>query len=237
MPLIDIINQNQQTYQQGVFANNLTRGNILDFAIGINNNNQAARNISLYNFLYNTLMWGNFDDIVGRYKRVTAQTVLEEINNFNQYSTNFISILDSNNPTAIFNSFKYGDLKIRNVGESYFTKFMHFYSYGKNQMNKFIIIDKWIKIAWVALVFELEINSSYQIALQSISRYKGKYKVSPFNERKFLHCLNDLKNIAEINQIELSRFEELIFGWDLRIENLGLTNPRIEMLNILDQHL
>lgn len=237
MPIIDIIFQNNLTYQQGAFANNLTRGNILDLANKINDNSQTERNTSVYNFIYNTLMWGNFDLVVGRYHNVTAQNILENINDFNQYSKRFIAILDKNNPADIFNSFKYGELKIKNVGESYFTKFMHFYSYGKNQKNKFIIIDKWIKIAWAALVFELNFNNSHEIAIQSIKRNKSKYSVSSFNVAKFLQCSQDLRTIADLHQIELSRFEELIFGWDLRVEIAGLINPRFEMMNILDQHL
>jgi hypothetical protein len=182
-------------------------------------------------------MWGNFDQVVGRYKRTNARTILNNIDNFSDYSHKFITILDTNNPELIFNSFKKGELTIKCIGDSYFTKFMHFYSYGRNQSNKFIIIDKWIKLAWAALVIELNLDHSYQLALSSIKNDNNKYSVAPFNYTKFNKCSTDLRNIADTYQIELSRFEELIFGWDLRVQINSLINPRNVILQILNEHL
>jgi hypothetical protein len=63
--LIDIIKFNKQrNYQQGVFANNLSRNDIYDLAKNINSNDLFK------NFLIKTLDWGDYNNVVAdRFKK------------------------------------------------------------------------------------------------------------------------------------------------------------------------
>ena len=87
MAIITTIQNNlNKRYNQGEFANGFSRQNIYDNALNINQN-PINQEIALKNFLINTLKWGNFDVVVGRYHLKNANIIINSIPNFNIYTS------------------------------------------------------------------------------------------------------------------------------------------------------
>jgi hypothetical protein len=238
MPILTTIQNNLNAgYAQGVFANGLNRNNIYNDALLINQN-PANQQLALNNFLINTLNWGNYDVIVGRYHHTNAVNVINGIPNFNVYSTNFINNLNNLNLNVSnkFSLFKRdGILRIPLVGEAYFTKFLHFYSYGNNQPVDMLILDKWAIYAWCSLIIELNIINQYPL-LPNLLRLANNGKFHPYPISGLLYQQYNIlfSGIAIRLGIQTNHFEELVFGWALNQVRPGFVNPRIEILQILN---
>jgi hypothetical protein len=241
MPILTTVQNNLNAgYAQGVFANGLNRANIYNDALLINQN-IVNQDLALKRFLINTLMWGNYDIVVGRYRHTNAVNVINSIPNFNIYTTNFINNLNNLN-LRISNKFSLfkvdGILRIPLVGEAYFTKFLHFYSFGNNQPVDMLILDKWAIYAWCSLIIELQIINQYHI-LPFLLRLANNGKFYPYPISGLLYEQYNMffSAIAIQLNIQSNQFEELVFGWDLRQHRIGFVNPRTEMLQILNANL
>jgi hypothetical protein len=235
MPILETVIINHNTgYTQGVFANDINRNQLYNDSILVSNNRGL-----LMEYLYRILMWGDFDRVVGRYKRTTAIDILNNINDFETYSMNFFEILENQelSITQKFNYFKRGELRIRNVGFAYFTKILHFYSVGNNQAQRMLILDKWLIFAWASLIIERQIQEQYEI-LGRILRVKDNVLyVRQINGTLYTQFNNTMQEIADNLGLEIQRFEELIFGWDRRVEHPNFNNPRFEILDIIQNNL
>jgi hypothetical protein len=236
MAVIETIKTNLKNgYTQGTFANGFYRQDIYDIAKLVNpytNNSEETLKI----FLTNTLMWGNFDVVVGRYKRTNAKETINSIPDFHFYTEVFLNKMNDEKITIDekFKLFeKKGELNIKNIGFAYFTKFLHFYSFGNNQISNMLILDKWAIYAWSSLIIELNIENQYELLPKLLRVSNGK--ISPKNISGELYKEYNLTflNIAKELNISSNILEELIFGWDLRQERHEFTNPRIEILKIL----
>jgi hypothetical protein len=239
MPILEIIKNNHEAgYNQGIFANNLTRHDVYQCAVAVNadNKNQCA---SLRQFLIQTLMWGNYDTIVGRYTRTISAQVVDSIPSFTNYSEIFIRNLNDANQSIRdkFNLFNTA-LNIPKVGYAYFTKFLHFYSHGNNQAVNMLILDKWAIYAWCALIIEL--NHAQRLpSLRRLLRYSiddQRFTPKTVSGDLYQDYCENVTQISTSNHLAPNRFEELMFGWDLRQPRPGFTNPRTQILETLRTH-
>jgi hypothetical protein len=224
-------------YAQGIFANGLNRGNIYNDAVLINQP-PKSQVVSLNNFLINTLMWGNFNVVVGRYRHTNAFNIINGIPNFNNYTTNFINNLNNINSSVSyrFSLFeKNGILNIPYIGYAYFTKFLHFYSFGNNQPTDMLILDKWALYAWCSLIIELKIVNQYPMLPRLLNlTATGKFNPKQINGLLYQQYNLFFSGLATQLNIPTNQLEELVFGWDLRQQKFGFVNPRIEMIQILN---
>jgi hypothetical protein len=235
MAIITTIQNNYNAgHTQGVFANGLNRSNIYSDALSINQNPLNSQN-SLNNFLINTLMWGNFDIIVGRYHHTNAINIVNGIPNFNNYTTNFINNL---NNATISVSGKYslflnnGLLRIPYVGSAYFTKFLHFYSFGNNQQPDMLILDKWMIYAWCSLIIELNLINVFPLLPRLLRFRNGKFVPQQITGNLYQEYNQFFSAQSALLNMTTNELEEQVFGWDLRQQN-GFVNPRIEILQTL----
>jgi uncharacterized membrane protein len=232
--LTTIQNNYNAGYTQGVFANGLNRSNIYRDALSINQN-PLNRQILLNNFLINTLMWGNFDVVVGRYHHTNAVNVINGIPNFSNYSTNFINNLNNANISI---SDKYslflnnGLLKLPYVGYAYFTKFLHFYSFGNNQQTDMLILDKWAIYSWCSIIIELNLVNEFPLLPRLLKLRKGKFIPQSITGNLYQRYNQFFSAQSALLNMTTNEFEEQVFGWDLRQQN-GFVNPRIEILQTL----
>jgi hypothetical protein len=226
-------------YTQGNFANGLNRGNIYSDALLINNSN-INQDVSLNNFLINTLMWGNFDLVVGRYHHTNAHNVINGIPNFKNYTTNFINNLNNlnNSVNYRFSLFeRNGILNIPYVGYAYFTKFLHFYSFGNNQTTDMLILDKWALYAWCGLIIELNIVNQFPLLPRLLNlTANGKFNPKQINGLLYQEYNLFFSGLAARLNIPTNQLEELVFGWDLRQHRVGFVNPRFDILQTLNQN-
>ena len=240
-----IINNRNNGYNQGVFANELTRNDLYSKAELItSNNNDPNFNYYVKDFLISTLMWGNFNVVVGRYKRVDAQSVINSIPDFNNYARFFEQNLNNQNLSinqkySLF--LRQNGLYIRTVGFAYFTKFLHFYSFGNRQNSLMLILDKWALYAWCALIIEMNLRNEFYL-LPKLIRPKNLSAKNISGELYNEYNLS-IKRISIQHGIPFNSFEELMFGWDRRNQNINMQtgyiyeNPRIEILNTLNNNI
>ena len=120
------------------------------------------------------------------------------------------------------------------IGFAYFTKFLHFYSFGNNQPTEMLILDKWAIYAWCSLIIELRFTNQYSLLPRLLRLSKGKFNPKQINGDLYQQYNIFFSGLANRFNIQMNQFEELVFGWDLRIQQNGFVNPRIEILQILN---
>ncbi len=242
MTLIKLIKQNDENrYHQGIFANNLTRKDIYKFA----RDAQFFRNDAelfpkmLRQFLIQTLNWGNFDRVVGRFKRnINSEGLITGINDFNSYSNAFIKTIENDGIEEIFNKFNMpSDLKIDNIGFAYFTKFLHFYSYGADTPSKMLIMDKWAILAFCALMIETS-HKNIELTTKLTSKVQNGFtvKYENINSKIYVYYNELIFKLSNDLSISPARFEELMFGWGIRENRYGFQNPRITIIAKLNDY-
>jgi len=235
MPILQtVLNNHIADYGQGIFANGINRNQLYHESVLVNSNHKILKE-----YLIKILMWGDFDRVVGRFHGTTSQAVINGINDFESYSRIFFEILENQDLSINkkFNQFKRGRLRISNVGFAYFTKILHFYSVGNNHDQKMLILDKWLIYAWASLIIERQIQEQYLI-LGKILRVKDNILyVRQINGALYEKFNDTMREIADDLGLEIHRFEELIFGWDRRVENPNFNNPRFEILNVLQNNI
>ena len=228
--LIDIILYNNlNNYDQGNFANDISRKDLYKMSEDVVIDNPE----SLKLFLVKTLEWGDYDNVVAIPHGNPIGVKVIETAFSDKFSNNFIELFNENKSIIeIYNSFKNKkSLDINNIGPAYFTKFLHFYSYGKNLNPKMLILDKWSILAWATLMIE-ENNREKETTnlindLIKLDK-KGKLITKAIATGKEYAKFNEyIIKISKLNSIEPNKFEELMFGWDLSIYKDGFINPRI----------
>jgi hypothetical protein len=240
--LIDIILYNNlNNYDQGEFANNISRNDLYKICEDVNIENPE----SLKTFLINILKWGDYDTVYSKQRgKPKGSDIIS--NHFNDnFHKDFIELFsESISINKIFNSFKNTNNKntnlkkdlnkrlyIKHIGPAYFTKFLHFYSYGKNILPKMLILDKWSILAWATLMIEENNNDSEKNKLIKSLIYldkKGKLNTKLTPTGKDYENFNKyIFTISNLHSIEANKFEELMFGWDLSEYKDGFINPRI----------
>lgn len=224
-----ILYNNLNNYDQGNFANDISRKDLYKMSGDITIDKPESLKI----FLVKTLEWGDYDNVVAiPHGNPIGIKVIETVFS-DKFSNNFIELFIKNKTIIeIYNSFKYkNSLDINNIGPAYFTKFLHFYSYGKNLNPKMLILDKWSILAWAILMIE-ENNSDKETTnlINNLIKLdkKGKLITKPIATGKEYSKFNDyIVKISKLNSIEPNKFEELMFGWDLSEYKDGFINPRI----------
>jgi hypothetical protein len=242
MTIIQTIQKNDLNgYSQGVFANGLDRQSLYKDAQRLSELKDVG---SFKIFLYNTLMWGDYNKIVGRYSKKDANQIVNQINNIDQFLSLFLKVLNDNELSISEKFQKFvieeDSLKIDHIGFAYFTKFLHFYSLGSKQKKVMLILDKWLVYSWCALIIEFKIIEDYDLLkkLLRINKKTGKLDVKSIDGDLYEKFNNTMTSISGSLNLPVSRFEELIFGWDLRKKrektNIVFTNPRYVILDILN---
>jgi hypothetical protein len=230
--LIEIILYNNlNNYDQGNFANDISRKDLYKMSEDVVIDNPESLKI----FLEKTLQWGDYDNVVAiPHGKPIGEKVIETAFS-DKFSKNFIELFNKNKTIKeIYDNFKNKkSLDIKNIGPAYFTKFLHFYSYGKNLNPKMLILDKWSILAWATLM--IEENNSDKETINLIKNLikldkKGKLSTKTTATGKDYAKFNEyIVNISKLNSIEPNKFEELMFGWDLSVYKDGFINPRIHI--------
>jgi hypothetical protein len=234
--LIEIIKYNyRNNYNQGEFANNISRKDLYEMSENIKKENPE----DIKFFLIKALRWGDYDKVVAKPHGNPMGDLIIETYTSKKYYENYIKLFDEEKTSIekIYNSFKYKKtLSITNIGPAYFTKFLHFYSFGKDTKLKMLILDKWSILAWVTLMIEENKSENYEFIQKSRLIYldkKGKLttKLNPTG-KEYSQFNEYIFKIAQSNMIKPNKFEELMFGWEKDLLKNGFTNPRLHNIEI-----
>jgi hypothetical protein len=232
--LLDIISyNNMNNYNQGEFANNISRKDLYELSKNVCLQEPEYLKI----FLIKTLSWGDYDKVYAIPHGNPLGIDLIESTFNKDYNEKFIKLFE--NKPKIFEIYKAFQskkpLNICHIGPAYFTKFLHFYSYGKDLSPKMLILDKWSILAWATLMIEQNSIKNDDLIKKLIyldsKTKKLKTKLTPIG-KEYSDFNTYIIQTANSISIEPNKFEELMFGWDLSINKNGFVNPRIHNINI-----
>ncbi len=126
-----------------------------------------------------------------------------------------------------------GKGKLSGLGDSFFTKLFFFLAHGRQQQIVPPIFDKWTKLAYIALLKELnhvqELNQFVTSMNLPIIRFRGSQRSTAFED----YVLKMNQWATDLN-VDVSTLETFVFGTDLRKDRTN-SNPRVIFQQMLTE--
>ena len=239
--------------QQGKFylgkylnsSNFLNTPLIQSFKTTLNNNYQIGRTdvVNYYNNAHSnnahkiilTMLWGGitFNNFKKALSDISANangifTELDKIGkltNFNQLQT-------------IFQELESGNLKIKGVSTSFFTKIFQFYGMSKGWSKCPLIWDKWTQNAHIAILVSQNKLPRIKQCYKSVKKDPKNNQPSILPKKDFSAYkmfLEDMESCANDHSKTMVNLEESVFGWARDFNNLN--NPRRILFDAYKNHL
>lgn len=173
------------------------------------------------------LFWGVYFTVISATNGKSISKLIQFINNENfetEIDKRVAAIVDSNSPSELFSKFQ-NEYKIPGIDYAYFTKLFFFYRLANNQ-EPYLILDKWLSMAWCALEGN-ENKNTY--VFNTFYKAKTDYMFDGVLKRKkpqaYGEYLTFMKRISLANNIDIITLEEKLFGTDLK--KMQSNNPRL----------